>query len=269
MGMLKIDPRGVWGLEVHPAALKFPLMSKEELAPIVEDMRKNGYNKGYPIAIYQGWVLDGRNRLAAAKVAGVEPNLRMLPDDADPWVEVVRANVHRRHLTIRQVADVLKSLESFRRDVVEETERAKTRDAATRAKKGVAKQRAPHGAGQASRPVKPERADAGYTRTVLAKKYGAPEKAVRLAMKEVKAETAPKVEPKPPPKKKPVKRAESKVSTTLMAILAAKNLGVPEALRALLDQTHREPLAEHLISYWSDANLEWLVERLTRSLKEG
>jgi hypothetical protein len=238
-------------------------MSEEELAPIVEDMRKNGYNKGYPIAIYQGWVLDGRNRLAAAKVAGVEPNLRMLPDDADPWVEVVRANVHRRHLTIRQVADVLKSLESFRRDVVEETERAKKARSASQPKAGE-KVGARKGGGQVTTTLKRAK-----TRTVLAKKYGAPEKAVRLAMKEVKAETAPKVEPTPLPKKKPARRAEPKVSTTLMAILAAKNLGVPEALRALLDQTHREPLAEHLISYWSDANLEWLVERLTRSLKEG
>lgn len=70
--------------------------------------------------------------------------------------------------------------------MVEETERAKQRKATGQAKPGD-KLAAKNGAVRPDRTVKPG-SEAGYTRTVLAKKYGAPEKAVRLAMKEVKAE---------------------------------------------------------------------------------
>ena len=59
-------------LRPHPAADLFPMLSDEDLAPMVEDMRANGYDHNKPILRYRSQVLDGRNRLRAAALAGVD-----------------------------------------------------------------------------------------------------------------------------------------------------------------------------------------------------
>ena len=53
--------------------------------------------------IFHAEILDGRNRRAACKVAGVEPGVRCL-DGEDPTAYVLSANVHRRNLTQGQRA---------------------------------------------------------------------------------------------------------------------------------------------------------------------
>ncbi len=46
--------------------------------------------------------MDGRNRLAACKLANITPHTRIL--ESDPTAYVLSANVHRRHLTKGQQA---------------------------------------------------------------------------------------------------------------------------------------------------------------------
>lgn len=81
---------------IHPIADAFPMLSDEELAQLAEDIATNGLL--HPIVLdTEGRVLDGRNRLAACKLAGVEPTF-VEADPPDPLVFVISENVNRRHM---------------------------------------------------------------------------------------------------------------------------------------------------------------------------
>jgi len=50
-------------LEYHPLANLFPLLGETEVQTLSDDIRNNGLN--VPITMYEGKILDGRNRYAA------------------------------------------------------------------------------------------------------------------------------------------------------------------------------------------------------------
>jgi hypothetical protein len=91
-------------LRVHPVAELFPMMSEEELAELAADIKANG--QVHPILLdHEGAVIDGRNRLRACELAGVEPAFaRVEQPIADPVAYVVSLNVKRRNLTASQKA---------------------------------------------------------------------------------------------------------------------------------------------------------------------
>jgi phage N-6-adenine-methyltransferase len=91
-------------LEAHPAANLFPLLQGEELAALVADVKAHGLR--VPIVLHEGKVLDGRNRHAACRLAGVEPRFEEWAGE-DPAAYVISANIHRRHLTESQRAMLL------------------------------------------------------------------------------------------------------------------------------------------------------------------
>jgi hypothetical protein len=94
----------VFNLPVFSVANLFPMIAQDELAELADDIRENGLQESIVIAQVSGeWMLiDGRNRLAACRLAGVEPTARILT--TDPTAYVLSANVHRRHLTKGQQA---------------------------------------------------------------------------------------------------------------------------------------------------------------------
>lgn len=89
----------VCGHPVHPACAMLPMMSAASLAEMADDIKINGQQQ--PVILHQGLLLDGRNRLKACELAGVEPEIREWTGD-DPVRWVLSLNFHRRHLTDSQ-----------------------------------------------------------------------------------------------------------------------------------------------------------------------
>lgn len=94
----------IFNLPVFAVADLFPMVAQDELAELAEDIAENGLQEPIVIAQVNGeWMLiDGRNRLAACRLAKINPHYRVL--DSDPTAYVLSANVHRRHLTKGQQA---------------------------------------------------------------------------------------------------------------------------------------------------------------------
>ena len=61
-------------MKAHPLADLLPLIHGVEFDALVEDIREHGLR--VPITIFDGKVLDGRNRVRACDAAGVEPRCR-------------------------------------------------------------------------------------------------------------------------------------------------------------------------------------------------
>jgi len=86
----------ICGYEVHPACALLPMMPAAALTEMAEDIRRHGQRQ--PIHLFEGRVLDGRNRLKACELAGVEPEVREW-SGGDPVRWVLSLNFHRRHLS--------------------------------------------------------------------------------------------------------------------------------------------------------------------------
>jgi hypothetical protein len=91
----------------HEAANIFPLMDDTQLSQLAEGIKRDGLKE--PIVLFEGKVLDGRNRARACKLAGVQPTLRTAKP-ASALVFVAQANLHRLHLTPGQKAGLAAKL---------------------------------------------------------------------------------------------------------------------------------------------------------------
>ena len=86
-------------LEAHPLAEVYPLMKQADIDRIVEDMRCDGWDSGCPITMFEGKILDGRNRYLAASLAGVDPSFTEFRGTVEEAQQFVRKrNEERRHL---------------------------------------------------------------------------------------------------------------------------------------------------------------------------
>lgn len=81
---------------IHPLAAAFPLLPDDELAELAADITANGLIQ--PIVLDEnGTLIDGRNRLAACRLAGIEPVYTVEP--GDPIAFILSVNVRRRNIT--------------------------------------------------------------------------------------------------------------------------------------------------------------------------
>lgn len=92
----------------HPIADVWPMMDEAKLAELADDIRKNG--QLVPVWLYDGKILDGRNRWAACKIAGVEPKTKEYMGD-EPTAFAVSLNDRRRHMNKGSLAAVAAELE--------------------------------------------------------------------------------------------------------------------------------------------------------------
>ena len=110
---------------VHPVASLFPMIDDDALNALAEDIKKNGQREPIIVAyldeamIDEPVVIDGRNRHAACRLAGVEPEFKFVmslndrelsPQVIADWI--ISHNLHRRHLTPSQKAAVAVAYEA-------------------------------------------------------------------------------------------------------------------------------------------------------------
>jgi hypothetical protein len=99
--------------KTHHAASILPMMSEEDFAALKEDIRQRGQQDD--ISMFQGQILDGRDRYRACRELGIEPQWCEVEKCEDPIAYVLSKNLYRRHLTLSQraqcAADVAKMRE--------------------------------------------------------------------------------------------------------------------------------------------------------------
>jgi hypothetical protein len=94
----------------HPIADVWPMMDADKLQELADDIGKNG--QLVSVWIYEGMILDGRNRYAACKMAGIEPKTQTYTGD-EPTAFAVSMNDKRRHMNKGQLAAIGAELEPF------------------------------------------------------------------------------------------------------------------------------------------------------------
>ena len=104
----------------HPFADVFPLLIGYDIDKLTEDIEENGQRE--PIILYDGKILDGRNRYRACIDLGIEPHFAQstATNDEQALRESVSRNLRRRHLSPSQrsmvAADLLPMFEAMAKD---------------------------------------------------------------------------------------------------------------------------------------------------------
>ena len=90
-------------LKLHPIAARFAL-SKPTIKLLAHRMAQVGFDPEFPIALFEGKILDGRHRYEAALKAGVEPRtiIKSFKDRAEALAWVGAQNLVRRQASPRQ-----------------------------------------------------------------------------------------------------------------------------------------------------------------------
>jgi ParB-like chromosome segregation protein Spo0J len=95
-------------VEFHHLANIFPLLKGAAFNDLVADIKTHGLRE--PICLYDGQILDGRNRYRACLKARIEPRFTT-HKGKDPLAFVVSLNLKRRHLNASQLSFVALDVE--------------------------------------------------------------------------------------------------------------------------------------------------------------
>src|SRR6476660_3645712 len=103
-------PAPTYEYVAHPLANMFPMIEEKELENLKASIAKSGILE--QIRLFQGMILDGRNRYAAGKACGDQFNAKDFKEwigtieEAETWV--LETNLHRRHLTAKQKQEMVR-----------------------------------------------------------------------------------------------------------------------------------------------------------------
>ena len=94
----------VKNLTAHPLRGRFGLALIAPIDGLVDDIGKNGLQN--PILVIADWIVDGERRFQACRQTGHVPTFRVLPPDAERYVEqlIISQNFARSHLSKGQLA---------------------------------------------------------------------------------------------------------------------------------------------------------------------
>lgn len=260
------------------------MMGDSELKELAEDITANGLI--IPLVYIGDVLVDGRNRLRACEIAGVQPTRQQLPADyseAQILDYVVSANIHRRHLSPSQKAMLATALEQLyaaaaalnvggRPRKGEEKPVANLRQVSEREQKSV--ERAAKAVGVSGRSVS----------TAKALKRDAPDLAAKVAAGEMTLNAAHKEWKQRQTANKP-RREDAVVSDELIDnIVADIDAGKPHSRKDIADRygisesTARDPIktAEGIIKGRNET-IDWdsipgskqeALERAKRSIRK-
>jgi len=107
----------------HPIANVFPMMSQRDYEELRCDIERNGLVN--PIILYEGMILDGRNRAKACDDLEVVVNYDEYTGD-DPIGFVVSQNLCRRHLSESQRATIGEKIRTLKHVINRNTGPGKT-----------------------------------------------------------------------------------------------------------------------------------------------
>lgn len=100
---------GLW----HDYANLFPMLDASGQDALRADIQRHGVRE--PVVLFQGRILDGRNRYMAARDLGLDfPVVDFDGTEAEALAYVLSTNLHRRHLTESQRAAVAAKLANMR-----------------------------------------------------------------------------------------------------------------------------------------------------------
>lgn len=89
---------GVQSMEFHEYAEIFPLMSGQDFEELKASLSRTGFDPQIPIIVFEGKILDGRNRWRACEELAIEPSIITF-EGSDPIEFVLKHNLARRQLT--------------------------------------------------------------------------------------------------------------------------------------------------------------------------
>lgn len=174
---------------IHPAADVFPLMDGDEFAELCESIQKHGIRQ--PVIYCDGMLLDGRNRVRAARLSGIAtaniPSVN-IGDDVDPFEFAWSQNCERLNYAPGLKAEIrvkiLAASEAFRVERTRAAEEANRRR--SEKQKGIpksvkAEERLPPDGGTRSDPRKNSAA------AKLAKAAGVSQRTVERALAKARA----------------------------------------------------------------------------------
>jgi len=90
-------------IESHKIADLFPMMDEFDFANLNKDISTNGYDSERPIVLYEGKILDGRNRYKSCIENNINPTTIQYKG-SNPVEYVISTNLNRRHLNSSQRA---------------------------------------------------------------------------------------------------------------------------------------------------------------------
>jgi hypothetical protein len=97
----------------HQYSLMFPPMSETEFAALKDSLRRNGFFQHDPITLYEGKILDGKERYRACLELEIEPIFQTYEDviaqgfyRGSPLDYVLSGNLYRQHLNEYQRATI-------------------------------------------------------------------------------------------------------------------------------------------------------------------
>ena len=101
-------------LQYHELSTIFPLINGEDFCLMTKDIEINGQRE--PIVLFEGKILDGRNRYRACRELEIAP-ITVAYEGDDPLGMVLSLNMHRRQLTVAQRAIVAAELVKRKREL--------------------------------------------------------------------------------------------------------------------------------------------------------
>ena len=89
----------IFDLPVHPSADLFPMIPKDELEELADDIKENGLI--HPIVLKDGVLIDGRNRREACRIAEID-DIAFVEFEGNIDSYIISSNINRRHMTSGQ-----------------------------------------------------------------------------------------------------------------------------------------------------------------------